>query len=211
MLYINDHIETLDWEAHLQELPEDRREKCLRIKHDTGRRQCVAVWLLLREALQTEFGLTVVPDVAIAEHGKPYFPDRPDLHFSLSHCATAVACAVDTRPVGVDIERVRPFNDTLAAYVFNEQELAYVRQAPNPALAFTMLWTKKESLLKMTGEGLRNDLKGLLVNSPYHFQTLVAPDSQYVCSCCRDGGDLEVWKGCRGQFHRLVATAGIIV
>lgn len=196
MLYINDHIETLDWEAHLPELPEDRREKCLRIKHDTGRRQCVAAWLLLREALLTEFGLTDVPDVAIAAYGKPYFPNRPDLHFSLSHCTNAVACAVDARPVGVDIERVRPFKDTLAAYVLNEQELAHVRQAPNPALAFTILWTKKESLLKLTGDGLRRDLKELLMNAPNHFQTLVDPDLQYVCTFCGDGGDLEVRNGC---------------
>ena len=68
MLYINDHIDTLDWEAHLSELPEARREKCLRFKHDAGRRQCVAVWLLLREALQTEFGLADVPEVAGADH-----------------------------------------------------------------------------------------------------------------------------------------------
>ena len=182
MIYINDHIDTLDWEAHLSELPEARREKCLRFKHDAGRRQCVAVWLLLREALQTEFGLADVPEVALTTQGKPYFPDRPDIHFSLSHCAAGVACAVDTRPIGVDIERVRPFNDELAAYVFNEQELEMVRHAANPALFFTILWTKKESLLKLTGEGLRNDLKDILVEARCHFQTIIAPDSGYVCT-----------------------------
>lgn len=182
MLYINDHIDTLDWEAHLSELPEARREKCLRFKHDAGRRQCVAVWLLLREALQTEFGLADVPEVALTTQGKPYFPDRPDIHFSLSHCAAGVACAMDIRPIGVDIERVRPFNDDLAAYVLNEQELELVRHAADPALSFTILWTKKESLLKQTGEGLRNDLKNILVEAMCHFQTIIAPDSGYVCT-----------------------------
>lgn len=182
MLYINDHIDTLDWEAHLSELPEARREKCLRFKHDAGRRQCVAVWLLLREALQTEFGLADVPEVALTTQGKPYFPDRPDIHFSLSHCAAGVACAVDTRPVGVDIERVRPFNDDLAAYVFNEHELELVRHAPDPALSFTVLWTQKESLLKLTGEGLRNDMKNILKETKCHFHTVIASDSNYVCT-----------------------------
>lgn len=182
MLYINDHIDTLDWESHLCELSEARREKCLRFKHDAGRRQCVAVWLLLREALQKEFGLKDVPEVALATHGKPYFPYFPDIHFSLSHCAAGVACAVDTRPIGVDIERVRPFNDDLAAYVFNERELELVRQAPDPALSFTVLWTQKESLLKLTGEGLRNDMKDILVEAKCQFHTIVAPDSGYVCT-----------------------------
>ena len=182
MIYINDHIDTLDWEAHLSELPEARREKCLRFKHDAGRRQCVAVWLLLREALQTEFGLADVPEVALTTQGKPYFPNRPDIHFSLSHCAAGVACAVDTHPIGVDIERVRPFNDDLAAYVLNEQELESVRHAADPALFFTILWTKKESLLKLTGEGLRNDLKNILMEAKCHFQTIIAPDSGYVCT-----------------------------
>lgn len=182
MLYINDHIDTLDWEAHLCELPEARREKCLRFKHDAGRRQCVAVWLLLREALQKEFGLKDVPEVALATHGKPYFPNFPDVHFSLSHCVAGVACAVDTRPVGVDIERVRPFNDDLAAYVFNEHELELVRHAPDPALSFTVLWTQKESLLKLTGEGLRNDMKNILKEAKCHFHTVIASDSNYVCT-----------------------------
>ncbi|MBQ4441906.1 MAG: 4'-phosphopantetheinyl transferase superfamily protein [Bacteroidales bacterium] len=182
MLYINDHIDTLDWEAHLCELPEARREKCLRFKHDAGRRQCVAVWLLLREALHKEFGLKDVPEVALATHGKPYFPNFPDVHFSLSHCVAGVACAVDTRPVGVDIERVRPFNDDLAAYVFNEHELELVRHAPDPALSFTVLWTQKESLLKLTGEGLRNDMKNILKEAKCHFHTVIASDSNYVCT-----------------------------
>ena len=182
MLYINDHIETLDWEARLSELPKVRQEKCLDFKHDTGRRQCVAVWLLLREALRTEFGLADAPEVAVAEHGKPYFPSRPDIFFSLSHCATGVACAVGTRPVGVDIERIRPFNEMLAAYVLNEEELDTVRRAADPALTFTILWTRKECLLKLTGEGLRHDLKGLLVGCRHSFQTVVGGESRYVCS-----------------------------
>ena len=74
------------------------------------------------------------------------------------------------------------FNDDLAAYVLNEQELELVRHAADPALSFTILWTKKESLLKQTGEGLRNDLKNILVEATCHFQTIIAPDSGYVCT-----------------------------
>ena len=37
--------------------------------------------------------------------------------------------------------------------------------APESLLAFLALWTKKEAVLKLTGEGIRNDLKTVLTNT----------------------------------------------
>jgi 4'-phosphopantetheinyl transferase len=53
---------------------------------------------------------------AVKKHrtGKPYFPDRPDIFFSLSHTSTHVLCAVASTPVGVDIEAIRPVRPGVA-------------------------------------------------------------------------------------------------
>ena len=45
---------------------------------------------------------------AYTPHGKPYFPEHPDVHFNLSHTAGAVLVGLSDRPVGVDIEHIRP-------------------------------------------------------------------------------------------------------
>ena len=63
---------------------------------------------LLAEALARERGLTGLPAIAAGANGKPFFPDRPDLQFNLSHSHGAAVCALHHLPIGVDVERLRP-------------------------------------------------------------------------------------------------------
>jgi 4'-phosphopantetheinyl transferase len=93
----------------------------------------------------------------------------------------AVACAVSDRPVGIDIEHLRPFNKELATYVLNEDQLEQVLQSTDPAVEFLKFWTQKESLLKLTGEGIRNDLKTLDMHKAI-LHTTINIDGSYVCS-----------------------------
>ena len=81
-----------------------RRVRVLSIKPEGPRVQSVLAELLLRRALREEFGLTELPRIETGEKGKPFFPDYPKIHFNLSHCKYAVACALDSAPVGVDAE-----------------------------------------------------------------------------------------------------------
>lgn len=63
-------------------------------------------WALLERAL-TDRGLEQMPAVERAPGGKPYFPDRPGLCFSLSHSGPWALCALGDGPVGADVETVR--------------------------------------------------------------------------------------------------------
>jgi len=181
MVYIDDHLEALDWEAALPLLPDERRQKALRYRQESDRRQCVAAWLLLMRGCRELLGWEQLPRVAAAPQGKPYFVGHPDVHFNLSHCREAVACAIDTRPVGIDIERVRPAKDELVKYVCNEIERKHVSESDNPDLAFACLWTRKESMLKLTGEGLCDHLPQVLARAEgICFDTTIAPNARYV-------------------------------
>ena len=51
----------------------------------------------------TEGDFTVVR----AERGKPYFPNTPSIHFSVSHSGDIFACAFSDEPVGVDIQEYK--------------------------------------------------------------------------------------------------------
>ena len=42
------------------------------------------------------------------EYGKPYFEERRDIHFSISHAGEYILIAIGSEPLGVDIEMRRP-------------------------------------------------------------------------------------------------------
>ena len=100
-------------EALLALLPPERREKLLRLKRPEDRRRSFGAWFLLRAALK-ELGAEPGP-LAYGPQGKPFFPDRPDLHFNLSHSGETVLCALSPSPVGCDAETISSAQPELAA------------------------------------------------------------------------------------------------
>ncbi len=182
MIYLNDDIAGFDFEASLPLLSDQRREQALKFKHELGRKTCAMAYLLLCEGLRKEYGITEKPVFGYGEFEKPFILGRPDIHFNLSHCREAVICVLSDRPVGVDVESVREYKDTLVRYTMNDEETAQIQHSENPALAFTCLWTKKEALLKCTGEGIQGrSMKDLLVGAP-PIETVVSEKKNYVYS-----------------------------
>lgn len=187
MLYINDRLYELsasELEQAIGLLPAWRRDIVLRYTHELGRRQGLLAYQLLCRGLRKDFGIDDMPRFAYGEHGKPFLPDYPALHFNLSHCKGAVACAISTNPVGVDIETYRPVKESIVGYSMNEAEAQRIRQDSRPERAFTILWTQKEALVKLTGEGLGHQLPTLLESNTHRLSTLVTP--QYVCTLAED-------------------------
>lgn len=101
---------------------------------------------LLTLAMERELGLAP-PDTARAPGGKPFFPSRPDICFNLSHSHGAAVCALHDKPVGIDIEKLRPPPKHLAKSM--------------DAAAFFRLWTAREAAVKREGKGLAALLKPL--------------------------------------------------
>ena len=94
--------------------------------------------------------------IAENEHGKPYLPDWPELHFSLSHSGDRVMCAVSRSEVGCDVEEAGSDEADrrrigYIARCLTERERALALADP---AAFYKIWTLKESFLKLTGKGL---------------------------------------------------------
>lgn len=181
MLYLNDDIAGFDFEAALPLLSEQRREQALKFKHEQGRKTCAAAYLLLCEGLRKEYGITEKPVFEYGEHGKPFMIGHPEIHFNISHCREAAVCVISNRPVGVDVESIREYKDSLVRYTMNEAEIALITQSPRPEETFTRLWTMKEAVLKLSGEGLRNDMKTVLTGRE-RIETVVNTERGYVYS-----------------------------
>lgn len=181
MVYLNDDIAHFDWEAALPLLSEQRREQTLKFKHLLGRKTCAAAYLLLCEALRKEYGITEKPIFEYGIHGKPFIIGYPDIHFNISHCREAVLCVISSRPVGVDVESIRSYKDSLVEYTMNPQEIAQINQAPRPEVEFVRFWTMKEAVLKLSGEGISKDLKTVLTGQE-QIETQVNMEKNYIYS-----------------------------
>ena len=162
----------IDLDAALGAMTEQRRTKVMAFKHEQGRKLSAAAYMLLCKALREEYGINEAPLFEYSEHGKPAIVGHPEIYFNLSHCRSVAACVVSSSPVGVDVEEVREFKDSLARYVLNDDEYAMVSSSSQPAREFIRLWTMKESYLKLTGDGITRDLKSVLADSAScHFDT----------------------------------------
>ena len=184
MIYINDHIYDFDLQEALSQLSDQRREQALRYKHELGQRTCTAAYLLLCEGLLEEYGITEKPVFEYGEHGKPFLVGHPEIHFNMSHCKEAAICIIADQPVGIDIESIRTFKQTLVDYTMNEDEIRQIQQAERPNVEFIKLWTQKEAVLKLSGAGISRDMKKTLLNPPAFLTTIVSPDLRYVYSYC---------------------------
>lgn len=120
------------------------------------RRQGLGAELLLIHALRDWKGSCTIPlCIETGSDGKPFLSEE-SLFFSLSHTGETAACAVCDAPVGIDIEEERPLRESVLRRCFSEEEQRLILESEHPSASFTELWTKKESYLKATGEGLRS-------------------------------------------------------
>lgn len=122
------------------------------------------------------------PRYSYGKHGKPFLSNYSGWHFSISHCIKAVVCVLSTKEIGIDVEVIDENNLELAGYVLNEREIQDVMGGSDPKRSFCQYWTTKESLLKCSGIGIKDDLKNILDYDAYEFKLF--SESEYeICIC----------------------------
>ena len=134
-----------DVETFYDFLPE--KLKCrLREKNEDERIRSLACYYLLNNALQTtDFSLC---DLYYSDSGKPLIDG---IYISFSHKDKMCVLAVSDTPCGVDTEKITK-KDYKSLSRFSKKEQEFAKRSP---YGFIELWTKKEAVVKLTGEGIK--------------------------------------------------------
>ncbi len=163
-------------------LPLERQERIRRYRRPIDKKLSAMSYIILLYALAKDYGI-INPEISIGHHGKPYLADYPNIYFNISHCIKGCVCVVlDTR-IGVDIQEVRPYSADVAERVCSIDELERIEKANDKALEFTRIWAMKESYVKMTGEGISDNLKSINV-SDYKDNIIIYEKEDIVISVC---------------------------
>lgn len=152
----------------LEALVEAERERLAAFGSARRRREYALGRTAARELLAERLDLAPaeVPLVT-AEDGAPQVEGSP-WHVSIAHTATAEAlhavAAAAPRPVGVDLETIRPRRPDLYRFLRHPEEGDLLARLPYaPEVAPVLVWALKEATLKAMRTGLRCSPKRLLL------------------------------------------------
>lgn len=128
------------------------------------------------------------------DYGKPLIDSSDEIYFNVSHSNCYVVCALDTNPIGIDIEKIADIDLKIADRFFTKEEYNYINLNELDKIErFYEIWTMKESYIKTIGMGLSIPLNSFSVisdqsviwynNQKYFFYKLNI-DLQYKMSVC---------------------------
>jgi 4'-phosphopantetheinyl transferase len=132
--------------------------------------------------------LSVMPaiEVRAAADGAPeaFFRNQPaDSSISISHSKSRSLCIAGPAKyaLGSDLEWVELREKSFAHDYFTSEELSFLEKTTlDQAIAITLIWSAKESVLKALRQGLRRDSRSVLISPEF-------------------GGDSESWNAWRGR------------
>ncbi len=146
-------------------LDEAERARAARLRTPLLQRRFVAAHAILRRILARALGREPAAlRFRASRHGKPRLDPPEPLAFNVSRREALVLVALSTAgEVGVDVERVRALDDLdrIAADVFTpaERRLLASGAGSERERRFFAAWTRKEAVIKATGEGLSAPLQ----------------------------------------------------
>lgn len=117
------------------------------------------------------------------------------IDFNVSHSSGLVAVALalgDDAKVGIDVEKIGKGNEKkLAERWFSPREIEFLESGESLSVDFARIWTRKEAMLKYTGDGIARGILAADSFSPPEntaFTELITPDG-FVITLCHESGD----------------------
>lgn len=170
---MNDHFSIKSRSVHLWRVPladlfsdesrlfsllsDDEKARAMRFKFATHRKRYVAARGSLRQVISLYTGIAAEKiTFSYGKHGKPFLKNAV-LNFNVSHSEELAVFAFSDQEIGVDIEKIAaPFKEEVAKKYFSEAEFQSLIQLSEheQCRAFYLLWSEKEAVIKLFGEGV---------------------------------------------------------
>ncbi|MBE6784207.1 MAG: 4'-phosphopantetheinyl transferase superfamily protein [Ruminococcaceae bacterium] len=170
-------------------MSEEKQQRVDRFRFEDDKKRTVTGEMLVRKAISEWCGVT--PESITfgkKEHGKPYASGLA-VEFNISHSGDMVVCVVDNEPIGIDVEKIRPIDLSVAKQFCSEHELVYlfgriptekdfVYASEKTVLTrFFEIWTKKEAYYKCSDMG---GLTKVIVQDVLTTNMITFVDDNYV-------------------------------
>lgn len=97
------------------------------------------------------------------KYGKPKLLSHPKIFFNVSHCDSWIVCAVEEKPIGLDIEKIASLNSDTLEIFCSTSERNELKVSRWPEFQYYQYWTIKEAMLKLVGTGLLTDPRKVMV------------------------------------------------
>lgn len=169
-----------DLTAYYDKISEYRQKKIQKLKKPDDQKRTLLAELLLSRYLGR------IPQYTLDQNGKPI---GEEMEFSFSHSGSIVLCAVSPMPVGADVEKIREINLDVAKK-FGEDDYQKVINAKNPKDEFFKMWVKKESMLKMSGKGIKAGLD-TKIDKKYTYTMCEEVAGYKICVCAYEPAEIE--------------------
>jgi len=143
----------------LSQVSSTKRERLLRFYNWEDLQRGLLGELLIRKALIEKMNLRN-NEIYFSENdfGKPYCEFLNNFHFNISHSGSWVVCAVNSNPIGIDVEKISQIDLDISKNYFSKKEHEDLLRSNNPIEYFFTLWSLKESYIKFIGKGLSHPL-----------------------------------------------------
>ena len=132
--------------------PQEREDEIRSLSDEVSQREKYFAWRLLERAVRDSLGLEL-SELGLRRKNGKWCSDRAEL--SISHSGDALAVAVSSIPVGVDIEPIgNKIRDGVARRFFSKDEFSTYLSADSDMReeVFLRIWTAKEAVFKSTGD-----------------------------------------------------------
>jgi 4'-phosphopantetheinyl transferase len=195
-------------------LDEGERDQWARFRIEAAKARYLAAHALLRILLSADLHQPA-NEIQIEQgpHGKPRVRGRHRLEFSITHSGEAVGVALSrSMPIGIDVEDLgHPVRELLWNGVLSEYERPGFEELTGGYrhVALTRCFTRKEALLKATGDGLTVPMRTLTVSAPGTAPHVVAWDGREELAHAARLVDLEPPAGYVGSLA-ILGDAGAV-
>ena len=153
-----------------QYLPREELDRAARFRIEASRNRYLIGRYIVRSLASAYTGIKPEKiEIQYKKEGKPFIDETYGMHFSISHSASLVVCAVTrVRQLGVDVEKIRPLRNenAIATRSFSDLELNSLSNLNKGTYSrrFFACWTQKEAFIKAIGDGLKRSLKTVEVS-----------------------------------------------